>query len=503
MADAYLKKQISSSKLKKDLCEQIGSILKSSNTKALEKIRIKPLDRNKKGSLQNLIEKHLEKLNAADVELNLRRAKLREAKRLKKELEGKLSHITESIETLNSIEDYSKVKTSLQGSQVRQEYLKEEKLKATQIKQKSIEYYHEQKKRQDKIQNHIQEIEKEIQNEKALKQQQIQEQQKLREKQYQDKLKKMHQKKELREKELEELKQRDEILKKVQHEKPLFVKISENYWKTVEMKELENRKKELSKKRMLQSISSKQILDHAKWYETIKQDNEKKFKKELDNRLIDRKVQSSDSTFTVWKQRLIEEEKKAREEKKRMYEERLKMIDKKTTYANFVKQMYLPSIDTTKQKEIEQRKLKLSASSKIVKHLSQEEPSKSSQWKPHTFKPNPLIPKVETKPPPKVTDYLTDLRKLREENEKENNENKKEDDLVQFELDEKFQSLSEADKIKFIKKKSRLIEKALKKKELAMSSTIGTSQNLKYSDDINEMLISSIKAKLAVLEKTE
>ena len=42
---------------------------------------------------------------------------------------------------------------------------------------------------------------------------------------------------------------------------------------------------------------------------------------------------------------------------------------------------------------------------------------------------------------------------------------------------------------------------ALKQKEMDMSVTAGTAQSLKYSDDINEMLINSIKAKLSVLEK--
>ena len=64
------------------------------------------------------------------------------------------------------------------------------------------------------------------------------------------------------------------------------------------MPELEKRKAELEKKRMMHSVTTQQLIDHAKWYSTIREDNLKKFKKELDNKSIDRKIKSSDSTFT-------------------------------------------------------------------------------------------------------------------------------------------------------------------------------------------------------------
>ena len=64
------------------------------------------------------------------------------------------------------------------------------------------------------------------------------------------------------------------------------------------MPELEKRKSELSKKRLMNSISTKQLQEHAKWYENIKQDNLRKSQNEQKTKSIDRKIQSSDSTFT-------------------------------------------------------------------------------------------------------------------------------------------------------------------------------------------------------------
>ena len=514
MAEAFLQKQLLSHKGKKHLSDQILSQLKEVSTKVIKKSVSKNKPISLKLNLQELIEKHLLKLNPADVELNLRRARLREAKRYKSELEAKLGHITESIDTLKSIEEFpSKSKVNLLDSQVRHDYFEEEKAKAQTLQQKTKEYNKEQKKRQRKIETHIEELETEIQKEKALKKEQQEKQRKEKEKEYKEYLHKMHEKKIQREKELEGLKEQDKVLNKIKKNKPLYVKISERYLKQIEMPEFQKRKEDLLKKRMGNSISSKQIIVHAKWYETTKQEHLEKFQKELRNKTIDRKVQSSDNTFTVWKQKLIEEERNIKEEQKKSMEEKMKMLDKRNTYASLVKQMYLPSIDTSKRDEVEKRKLQLAASSKLLKpvseqpvakeslDLSKENKSEPNLWKPHKFKNNPLAPKSVERRAGKSIDYLGELRKVREETDKEGKEGEKDEEIVQFEWDESLQNLPEAQKIKMIQKQSRKIEKALKKKELAMANTKETSQTLRYSDDINELLINSIKTKIAILEK--
>ena len=516
MVEAYFRKLIFSLKGKSDLCNHTLEILKNSNKKISKKI-IKSANWNLKGvDLQDLIDKNLIKLNAADVDLNLRRAKLREAKRFKKDLEAKLGHIKESIDTLNSIEEMPlRTKPNLLDREVRHEYYEEEKTKAQEMEKKSKDYYLEQKKRKDKIKKHIQELEKVIQEEKLLKQEQLKKQKELKEKEYKTQLVKMHKKKEMREKELEDIKNYDKSFKEIKKIKPLYVQISEKYWKEIEMPELEKRKSELSKKRLMNSISTKQLQEHAKWYENIKQDNLRKSQNEQKTKSIDRKIQSSDSTFTFWKQKLVEEEKQLKEEQKRAQEQRAKMLDKRITYGNFVKQTFLPSIDLSKRSEIEKRKENLASSSKILKsslidsgnsskmlkNSSQNPIPENAIWKPHKFKENPLVPKAALKKEGKIVDYLGELRKVREDTEKEKKEAPQEDDIVQFEWNDEIQNLPEAERIKKIQKESKKLERALKQKEMAMSVTAGTAQSLKYSDDINEMLINSIKAKLSVLEK--
>jgi len=52
------------------------------------------------------------------------------------------------------------------------------------------------------------------------------------------------------------------------------VKLEEKFRNDVEMPELEKRKAELAKKRMLhQPIRTEQFAEHARWYETLKQEN--------------------------------------------------------------------------------------------------------------------------------------------------------------------------------------------------------------------------------------
>ncbi|OMJ84881.1 hypothetical protein SteCoe_13942 [Stentor coeruleus] len=510
MAEEYLAKQLAALKGKQGLISDIKASLAKVNKKVIKIFKDKEM-KKPKVSLQILIDKYLLKLNAGDVDLNLRRAKLREAKRKKRELEAKLLSVTESIDNLDIINEIpTKMKINLQDSQVRHEFFEEEKQKARQQQKKAQEYYQEQKRRKEKIKEHLVEIDEEIKQERNLKQEQKKLQIQEKKQQYEDQLQKMHEKAEARKKELEDLKSYNVTLKKIKAEKPLFVKLSEKYWKDIEMPELEKRKAELSKKRMMNSISQNQIIDHAKWYETIKLDHKKKFEKDSQSKSIDNKLKSSDSAFTFWKQKYIEEERRIREEQKRMQNERLKMIEKKTTYAKLVKQMYLPSIDEEKKKELEKRKEKLLLEHKSPIKTNEKSPiktmeksPKNAEWVPHKFKPNPLAPKEKVKREAKITDYLEKQRKIREDAEKEQREAGVEDDLVKFELDNEFERLPESEKIKSLKSKAKKFEKELKKREIAMLTNAGTEKGLKYSDDINEMLLSSIKTKLAILEKSK
>ena len=446
--------------------------------------------------MNDLIIKNLKKLDPADVELNLRRAKLREAKRAKRDLEAKLIHIKESIDNFSSIDELAKIKPSLQDSQIRQEYFEEQKQKTKEVKKKVKEYRQEQLKRQEKIEKYIRTLEMEIEHDREKKYKQIEEIETSKKANYEKYLRKMQEKARMRRKDLQESK----VLVLGQgkkHEKPLYVKLSEQFWKDVEMPELEKRKEELKKKRIVSSFSSQQLLDHAKWYETVRQEHKKKMEKEIQSMSIDRKVKSTESTFTTWQQKIKNQEKVLKEEKQKGLNEILKKIDKRSQYSSLVRQMYPPSIDSAKSKEVEMRKLKFAASVSIIKKEIPLTITENKEWKPHKFNPNPLAPKKEEQKKPKeIVDYLTKIRQDREKDVEEGKADK--NDLRSDTID--LENLSEEQKVKILRKKAKKIEEELRRKEIKHAKT---PINLKESDDINNMLISSIKTKLAILEKSK
>ena len=495
MAESLLKKQFSKIKSDPSTKPSITALIQSLSSKVFHKCKSKFTTRGI--DVNDLITKSLKKLDPADVELNLRRAKLREAKRAKRELEAKLVHIKESIDNFSTIDELAKIKPSLQDSQIRQEYFEEQKQKTKEVKKKVKEYRQEQVKRQEKIEKYIKTLEMQIEHDREKKQKQIEEIETAKKKNYEKYLRKLQEKARMRRKELQESKVLALAQGQKKHEKPLYVKLSEQFWKEVEMPELEKRKEELKKKRIVSSVSSQQLLDHAKWYETVRQEHKKKLEKEMQSMSIDRKVKSSESTFTTWQQKIKNQEKVLKQEKQKGLNDMLKKIDKRSQYSSLVRQMYPPSIDSAKSKEVEMRKLKFAASVSIIKKEIPQTITETKEWKPHKFNPNPLAPKKEEQKKPKeIIDYL---RKIREDREKDVEEGKSDKNDLKLDSND-LENLSEDQKIKILKKKAKKLEDELRKKEIKYAKT---PINIKESDDINDMLISSIKTKLAILEKNK
>ena len=66
------------------------------------------------------------------------------------------------------------------------------------------------------------------------------------------------------------------------------MKLEENYKNNVELPELEKRKEELKRKRLyFSSIQHDSIKNHLKWYNSIKENNANKIKRELATKNIE------------------------------------------------------------------------------------------------------------------------------------------------------------------------------------------------------------------------
>ena len=278
--------------------------------------------------------------------------------------------------------------------------------------------------------------------------------------------------------------------KKVVSSKPLHEKIEEKYFSKVLMPELERHKLELAKKReMLQPIIRSAILEHAKKHDQIMEEHE-----------IQKRNQSQENNYDAGKLRskftlaYIEDQKNKRKELEKEQIEKKNLIEKKKQYAELVLEMYQPTIDPAKQLELKLIKERLKEGGYIkkkrsAKSLSAKEGSDSE--KPTVvkkkWKKNPMIPPPATKKEPVVVDWLMEQRKQRG-NEKSTGR------LVDNSWDE---GLSKEG----MKKKLENIEKEMRRKEMKLQ--IANPSNLKGIEetaDIGDMLINSIKGKLAILE---
>jgi hypothetical protein len=174
--------------------------------------------------------------------------------------------------------------------------------------------------------------------------------------------------------------------------------------------------------------------------------------------------------------------------------EKKSLVEKKKQYAELVLEMYQPTIDPAKQLELKLIKERLKEGGFMKKKRSARSLSakdESDSEKPlvqkKKWKKNPMIPQPPQKKEPVVIDWLMNQRKQRENQ-------RSQERLPDGSWEE---GLSKEE----MKKKLENIEKEMRKKEMKLQ--IANSSNLKgieTTGDISDMLINSIKGKLAILE---
>lgn len=235
-----------------------------------------------------------------------------------------------------------------------------------------------------------------------------------REKEKERRVEELLKKKEKRKKMIEELKEIGEKeFREVISNKPLYLKIEENYEEQVLMPELEKKKAELARKReFLQPIRRSEILDHMKKYQETAIESQVRREIQIKNKQLEFKYNSSacamKSRFT---DRVLEEEKKKKEEMEKAGHDRIQLVEKKKKYADIVKEMFVPSIDEFKKQEmlLIQERLKNPVRIKLTeKSISDEENKPKRKWK-----KNPMVPEPPPKKEAKVVDYLAEKRKKR------------------------------------------------------------------------------------------
>lgn len=448
-------------------------------------------------------------LKASDIENAIRQQKLREALLMKQELEDKLAHVKGSIEIFEmlqqSVEEPSP-KKNLLDKQVRVDYYEDMQRRQQQAALQAKKHIAEQLERKRRIEDQHRKQRELMLTEDEILQQRKQERQAADEEQKQARIKAMQDNLAQRRAERERLmKIGMEELTKVKASKPLHLQLEEKYTQEVLMPELEKHKAELAKKRVhFNSVTRQELQEHAQRYETLKRESMERRSHQANESILDHMTNLASKNASKFTYAVIEEERKLKDETRLKADEKHRMAEKKRQYASLIKEMYAPSIDLNKKTEIEERRLKHSTAPPKKQRAGSDKSQRSGEgsplpstasWVPRKFKPNPLV----SVPPPRrksvKVDYLGDRRR-----ERDTSEVKVSSSLRNIDLEPELHNLSEKETALRLIQKAQKIERAAKRQELGLNSGVKSVTHVEVMGSVNDALVSSVKAKLALLE---
>lgn len=382
----------------------------------------------------------------------------------------------------------------------RGEFFEEHKKKTEESKEFTRKLIEDRNERQRRIQEREKEYRMKTLQEIEEQRRQQEEMMRRMDEEKKEKITELVKKSEVRKKELEVKK---EISRSPVGGKPLYKQMEDAYKQKVLMPQLEKHKAELARKRMVyKPLDPEELKEHLKHHDELKRQFEFRRKKELEQKNLDAQLNqatnSMQSKFTI---AILEEERLKKEEQEKANQEKLLNAHKRLQYSKLVKEMFPPVID-------ESRKLDISSKSKSKIRSADylEESTEKSKKKIGVTdyksdigsKPIRYIKKKEPEKKKEIEkiDYLAQKRK-----ERENNPNDRKP--VKIDLQEEiFQEDLDDKKLQKIKAKTNQIDKQAKQKELLMDKYKGEGvKGLQVGDEVNDMILSSIRAKLAILDK--
>ncbi|OMJ85355.1 hypothetical protein SteCoe_13328 [Stentor coeruleus] len=309
---------------------------------------------------------------------------------------------------------------------------------------------------------------------------------------------------------------RKERLKKIadqgilEQKKPLYIQMEENYKQNIIMPELEQKKAQIAKKKLLyQPLDHEELLDHMKKYKEIAKIEEFRRKKEMQKKEIEAELNMASSLyFSKFMLAVEQQEKKDKTDYEKAKHAAKFSTNKRMQYSKIVKEVFPPIIDERKRLDfsvdfVRKKPKKLIAAGQSLGSLptkdgifeTEVKSLSEAAFKPHKWKKNPMVPDEKPKKAFVKIDYLTEKRKEREGKGLSTDQNVDwEKDINEGEMDK--------NKIEKIKAKAARIEQKALKQERLMNLVRNTSpKGLEAAGQVNDMIISSIKAKLAILEK--
>jgi hypothetical protein len=450
-----------------------------------------------------------------DVEAQIKEARLRDAKRRKMELESKLEAVKESLNEFGDpAPKEGQAKLSLQNSRLRKQYMTDEQRKA----QETAEFA--RKLREDQTERERRRKQKETEMHHKIKQElnDIEQLKRLREEEEEAKkqrcLAEMRVRAEARQEKSEQLRRAEQDYRKLMANKPLYQKIEESYSTGRIIPELERRKELLAKKRQgFRPMNKEELDEHARHLQEMRQELELRRARGKSEHILDDRVASSTQHLTSkFTYTVIQQDNALKRAQSVEQQEKKRLAAKKKQYASIVKEMFTPTVDSLKQKEMELVKERLKnpvkslprrSNSSVLRDNAMVELIDGTSASPdisssrRRFKKNTMIPEERAKLEPKHVDYLGDRRKVRE-NYAYNGASVKGGDWK--ELDD--ESMDPEAKTQILKRKAQRAENEVKRHKLMLSSVHPDDINgLEAVDKVNDMLIGSIRAKLSMLDQ--
>lgn len=437
--------------------------------------------------LAPLIEKR--QANQQTAEDNLREFRLREALKLKQELEHKLEHIQENIKSLEAVSEPETHKSAQMDSEARKEYYREEERRrqetaefAKKLRAEQLELARRNRLREGEMQHKLQQELALAEKRKEEEEVRLQEERAQRLEELQERARKRK----------ADLEQRRKIASEESGRIRAFSyaheRMSQENFRTPQEQEM------LAKKKLeYQPIKREDLQEHARKHDEIMREMQRRKEAERHNQALDSQINALPraSAFT---HSVLEQEKKVKEEAEQAGEARRKLQEKKQRYAMLVKEMFAPAVDPLKRKEMEMIKEKLAVSHLPKVSTARSLPSEPILFNPPKFKENPMVPKPPPKREAKFSDFLLEKRQNREKAVFQVSGNLDLDLSVDPGADEEH-------KAQLLKVRTEKLERQAKRRELLLSQASPTSSGaLDAHENLNDALITSIKAKLSLLK---
>lgn len=464
--------------------------------------------------------------------------RLQESQRVQRDLEAKLAFVHSSISVLSGGQEPSvaeRKEHSLLSEKERQRWKEEWEKKteeATEFAKKMKVMQKERKQREEeKRRTEFEKLEEERQAREKLELEKAEQLQAKKKEEEARRLKEFNEKREERKVLLKLATQR-------QTRKPyLYEKMQEKYMTEVEMPELEKRKKNIAEKRNIYRPLRKEDLDsHQRTYDEVVRKCEEERKKEAEKKRLDEAeyLQRANKYKTAFTDEVLKQDQETRDRAKSLAAQQKEAYIKKMTYAKIVKESCVPQVSEIKAMELKRNieRLKNPVRKPPVKKdqgIPKANPLKRESWssgrgkgqteraadqteseesKADTMRK--IVKKVSSVTPTepssrshhghdhsecgggkKRIDYLTELRMNREAT----GANKKNYESVMRKDD-----LSPSEKYELVKAQAEVLEENARRKEQLMNVKGECDRNGKAGDEVSDMYIDAIKAKLSLLE---